>query len=104
MIGLALSALLFTWIARSGTLDFWIEQRFFDPVTHSFPLKNAPYLVFLGHTLLKDVTSLGLLVGIVLAVAGNWVDWLRPWLAAAAPEGGPRTCSPSLRSSSRSGC
>jgi membrane-associated PAP2 superfamily phosphatase len=82
MIGLALSALLFTWIARSGTLDFWIEQRFFDPVTHSFPLKNAPYLVFLGHTLLKDVTSLGLLVGIVLAVAGNWVDWLRPWRRA----------------------
>jgi membrane-associated PAP2 superfamily phosphatase len=82
LIGLALSALLFTWIARSGTLDFWIEQRFYDPVSHSFPLKNASHLVFFGHTMLKNLTSLGLVVAIVLALASIWVDVLRPWRRA----------------------
>jgi membrane-associated PAP2 superfamily phosphatase len=82
LIGLVLSGLLFTWIARSGTLDFWIEQQFFDPVTHSFPLKNARHLVFLGHTLLKDITALGLIIGIVLAVASSWVSYLKPWRRA----------------------
>ncbi|HWT71435.1 MAG TPA: phosphatase PAP2 family protein [Oxalicibacterium sp.] len=81
-IGLGLSALLFTWIARSGTLDFLIEQRFFDPVTHTFPFKNAHYLVSFGHTLLKDLTTLGLVVAIVLALASNWVARLRPWRRA----------------------
>jgi membrane-associated PAP2 superfamily phosphatase len=81
-IGLALAALLFTWIARSGTLDFWIEQRFFDPVTHSFPLKNSPHLVFLGHTMLKNITSLGLVIGIVLALGSSWIAFLRPWRRA----------------------
>jgi membrane-associated PAP2 superfamily phosphatase len=79
LIGLALSALLFTWIARSGTLDFWIEQRFFDPLSNSFPLKNAKYLVFFGHTLLKDITSLGLVIAIMAALASSWVEMLRPW-------------------------
>jgi membrane-associated PAP2 superfamily phosphatase len=82
LIGLAFSALLFTWISRSGTLDFWIAQRFFDPVTHGFPLKNAKQLVFFGHTLLKNVTSLGLVIAIVLALASSWIDMLRPWRRA----------------------
>jgi len=82
LIGLVFSALLFTWIARSGTLDFWIERRFYDPVSRSFPLKNAAYLVFFGHTLLKDLTSLGLLTAIVLALASIRVEALRPWRRA----------------------
>jgi membrane-associated PAP2 superfamily phosphatase len=82
LIGLAFSALLFTWIARSGTLDFWIEQRFYDPASHTFPLKGASHLVFYGHTMLKNVTSLGLLIAIVLAVASTWVGVLRSWRRA----------------------
>jgi membrane-associated PAP2 superfamily phosphatase len=82
LIGLAFSALLFTWIARSGTLDFWIEQRFFDPVSHAFPLKNAKLLVLFGHTMLKNLTALGLVTAIVLALASKWVDALRSWRRA----------------------
>jgi membrane-associated PAP2 superfamily phosphatase len=79
---LILSGLLFTWISRSGTIDFWLAQLFFDPVSRTFPLKNAPHLVFLGHTLLKYLTSSGLIVAIVLAVISSWVPFLRLWRRA----------------------
>jgi len=80
--GLVLSGLLFTWLARSGTLDFWIERQFFDPVTQRFPFKSAPHLVFLGHTVLKNVTALGLVVAIVLALASIRTPALRSWRRA----------------------
>lgn len=82
VIGLILSGLLFTWISRDGTLDFRFTQLFYDPVAHVFPLKNAPYLVFLGHTVLKYLTSLGLIIGILLAIISGRVPLLRPWRRA----------------------
>jgi membrane-associated PAP2 superfamily phosphatase len=80
--GLIAAGLLFTWISRNGTIDFWLAQQFFDPASHSFPLKNAHYLVLFGHTLLKYLTSLGLIVIIALAVGSNWISVLRPWRRA----------------------
>lgn len=79
VIGLIISGLIFTWLSRNGTLDFWLTQQFFNPITHSFPLKNAPYLDFFGHTLLKDVTALILIVAIALSVVSTWIKALRPW-------------------------
>jgi membrane-associated PAP2 superfamily phosphatase len=84
LIGLVLSGWLVTWISRSGTLDFWIERQFFDPLTHRFPLKNAHQLVFLGHTLLKNVTAVGLIVALALALASSWGAYLKPWRRALA--------------------
>jgi membrane-associated PAP2 superfamily phosphatase len=82
VVVLLLSGLLFTWIARSGTIDFWLAQQFFDPVTHAFPLKNTPRLVLFGHTMLKNATGIGLIVCIVLALISSWVPFLRPWRRA----------------------
>lgn len=79
LIVLMLSGLLFTWISRSGTLDFWLAQQFFDPVARGFPYRDAPLLVTFGHTLLKNVTAFGLIVCIVLALVSTWVPRLRPW-------------------------
>lgn len=77
--GLMLAGLLFIWLSRDGTLDFWLTQQFFDPVTHSFPWKKAHYLDLLGHVFLKNATALILVAGIALSVASNWVRILRPW-------------------------
>ncbi len=79
LIGLVLSGLLFTWIARDGTLDFWLAQQFFDPVSQQFSLRNAAWLEFWGHTVLKLITVWVLIICIVLALASNWVAILRPW-------------------------
>ncbi len=81
-IGLILSGLLLTWLSRSGTIDFWLARQFFDPVTRTFPLENAPQLVYFGHTVLKYATSLGLVACIALAAVSTWVPLLRPWRRA----------------------
>lgn len=79
LIGLILSGLLFAWIAHSGTLDFWLSQQFFDPVSQTFPLQHNRPLFFLGHTVLKKITVIGWLICIVLAVASIRLQRLRPW-------------------------
>lgn len=81
-IGLVLSGLLFTWLSRNGTFDFWLTQHFFDPVTQTFPLQHNRTLFFLGHTLLKKVTVVGWLLCLVMAIAAGWVPRLLPWRRA----------------------
>ncbi len=77
-IGLAIAWLIFTWLARDGTIDFWITGYFFDSTHHIFPFKNSVLLEEAGHTFLKDMTSLFLISGIVLSIASGWIVALRP--------------------------
>lgn len=79
LIGLLLSGLLFTWIARNGTVDFWAANLFFDSATQQFPLRIARGLEFWGHTVLKAITVWAWVLCIVLAIASNWLALLRPW-------------------------
>jgi membrane-associated PAP2 superfamily phosphatase len=82
IVGLLFSGFFLTWLSRDGTIDFWLARQFFDPATQTFPLKGAPLLVSVGHTMLKNVTALGLVVGIVLAIVSAWIPRLRPWRKA----------------------
>lgn len=79
LFGLLLSGALFTWLSRDGTLDFWLTQQFFDPITRSFPLKGAHYVNLYGHVLLKNITALLLISAIALSLVSTWVKVLRPW-------------------------
>ena len=78
-VGLIFSGILLTCLSRNGAVDFWITQIFFDSVAHAFPLRSAPLLVNIGHTMLQYVTNLCLIAGIVLAGVSTWVPRLRPW-------------------------
>jgi membrane-associated PAP2 superfamily phosphatase len=78
-IGLIFSGILLTCLSRNGALDFRITQHFFDSAAHTFPLRGAPLLVNIGHTMLQYVTDLCLIAGIVLAAASTWTPRLRPW-------------------------
>ena len=82
VIGLLLCGLLFTWIARDGALDFRLAHLFFDPSTHSFPLRVSDALDFWGHTVLKLFTVWILVIAGVAMVASNWVESLKPWRRA----------------------
>ncbi|MNR90724.1 hypothetical protein D3C72_217150 [compost metagenome] len=82
LIGLLLCAVLFTWLARDGALDFRLAHVFFDPVTHTFPLRVSDALDFWGHTVLKLFTVWILVIAAVLLVISNWVDTLKPWRRA----------------------
>lgn len=77
--GLALSAMLFTWIARDGTMDFWLAQQFFDPASGSFSWRDVPLLSFYGHTVIKTITTLVWVICILLALISSWVAILKPW-------------------------
>ena len=78
-MGLLLSGVLFTWISRNGTIDFWAANLFFDPTTQQFPLRISHGLDFWGHTVLKAITVWAWVLCMVLAIASNWVALLRPW-------------------------
>lgn len=82
LLGLLLSGLLFTWIARNGALDFWLAQQFFDPVAQHFPLRASQSLEFWGHAVLKSITVWIWVICIVLTLASSWVRVLRPWRRA----------------------
>lgn len=79
LIGLLLSGVLFTWIARDGKADFWIAYLFFDASTDQFPLRISPGLIFWGHTVLQAITVWAWVLCIGLAIASNWIAVLRPW-------------------------
>lgn len=79
LIGLLVSGLLFTWIARDGALDFRLAQLFFDQTAHHFPLRVSDSLDFWGHTVLKLFTVWILVLAAVAWVASNWVEPLKPW-------------------------
>lgn len=82
LIGLFITGMLFTWIARSGTFDFWVSQYFFDPVTRTFPLEHNHRLFFWGHTVLKKISVIIWLLSIGLAVASIRLKALRQWRRA----------------------
>jgi membrane-associated PAP2 superfamily phosphatase len=82
VIGLLLCGLLFTWIARDGALDFRLAHLFFDPSTHSFPLRVSDALDFWGHTVLKLFTVWILVIAAVVLVVSNWVESLKSWRRA----------------------
>lgn len=82
VIGLLLSGLLFTWLSRDGSVDFWAAHLFFDTATQQFPLRIARGLDFWGHTVLKAITVWAWALCIVLAIASNWLALLRPWRRA----------------------
>lgn len=82
LIGLLISGLLFTWISRDGTLDFWVAQHFFDPVTRTFPLEHNRTLFFWGHAVLKKPSVIIWLICIGLAIASFWQPRLRVWRRA----------------------
>lgn len=82
VIGLILSGLLYAWIARSGTFDFWVTQHFFDPLSRTFPMENNRTLFFFGHTVLKKIIVISWLICIVLALASSWIRYLLPWRGA----------------------
>lgn len=79
LFALVLTGLLFTWISRSGALDFAVANLFFDSSTQQFPLRISHPLDFWGHTVLKAITVWAWVLCIVLAIASNWVALLRPW-------------------------
>lgn len=82
LLGLSVTGIVFTWIARSGTFDFWVAQHFFDPVTRTFPLEHHRALFFWGHTVLKKISVVVWLVCIGLALASMRVRALQPWRQA----------------------
>lgn len=82
LMGLLISGLLFAWIARSGTLDFWLAQQFFDPAIHRFPWRDSSWLEWWGHSLLKSLTVLIWVLCIALALMSSWVKKLYPWRRA----------------------
>lgn len=82
VIGLIVTGLLFSWIARDGHLDFFLAHQFFDPVVHSFPWRISHALDFWGHTILKLIALWIFVIGIVLAIVSSWVPVLRPWRRA----------------------
>jgi len=55
-MGLLLSGVLFTWISRKGTIDFWAANLFFDTTTQQFTLRISHGLDFWGHKVLKATT------------------------------------------------
>lgn len=79
LLGLLVCGVLFTWMSRSGTLDFWISQHFFDPVSKTFPLEHNKPLFFWGHTVLKKISVVIWLVCIGMAIASIRVRSLRRW-------------------------
>ncbi|HWU99300.1 MAG TPA: phosphatase PAP2 family protein [Oxalicibacterium sp.] len=79
LIGLFVSGVLFVWLSRSGTIDFWVSQQFFDPVTQTFPLEHNKRLFYWGHQVLKKLSVIAWLVCIGLALAGVWSQRLRTW-------------------------
>lgn len=79
LIGLFVSSVLFVWLSRSGTIDFWVSQQFFDPVTQTFPLEHNKRLFYWGHQVLKKLSVIAWLVCIGLALAGVWSQRLRTW-------------------------
>ncbi len=60
--------MVFTWMSQDGAIDFWLSNYFFDGISHTFFLKDAPLLKSVGHAFLKNVTACFLLIGIVLAI------------------------------------
>lgn len=79
LIGLLVSAILFIWLSRSGTFDFWVSQQFFDPLTQTFPLEHNKRLFFWGHQVLKKLSVIAWLVCIGLVVGSIWSQRLRTW-------------------------
>lgn len=79
LVGLLVSGILFTWLSRSGTFDFWVAQHFFDAATQTFPLERNQTLFFWGHTVLKKLSVIAWLLCIGLAIAGIWLPSLRAW-------------------------
>ena len=82
VIGLLLCALLFTWVARDGAIDFRLAHLFFDSATHSFPLRISDALDFWGHTVLKLFTVWILVIAAVALVVSTWIETLKPWRRA----------------------
>lgn len=79
LFGLVAAGIVFTWISRSGALDFWVTQRFFDPVTRTFPLEHNHTLFFWGHAVLKKISVVAWLICIGLAFASIRVRALQSW-------------------------
>ncbi len=50
---LSILAVVFIWLSRSQTLDFYLSDIWFDPVSNSFPLKDNYWIELINHQLLK---------------------------------------------------
>lgn len=50
---LSILAVVFLWLSRNQTLDFYLSDMWFDPVSNSFPLKDNYWVELINHKLLK---------------------------------------------------
>lgn len=71
LLWLALLAGLFCWGLRDGQLDHALAQPWFDPVSRHFPLQHHLWLERLNHVWLKNLSLLGGVAVLGLALAGQ---------------------------------
>ena len=50
---LSILAVVFLWVSRSQTLDLYLSDMWFDPVSNSFPLKDNYWIELINHQFLK---------------------------------------------------
>ncbi len=73
---LVVSGFFFVWLSRDGAIDFAVSRFFFDPVSGTFPFRDAPLWAVGGHTGLKWLV---LCIWFSSAVAAVFIrEWRSP--------------------------
>lgn len=98
---LSILAIAFLWVSRDQSMDLYLSDMWFDPISKTFPLRDNYWLELINHQLLKYMViaiSAGLLIygayqknaeliitAILIGLGSATVGFLKSWSTHSCP-------------------